>query len=217
MKIIWSPNPIATVVELDEFDKKLLWHKVKIHRLEEMIGEAHLDLDPEFQEWRRTALKERCPVDFVADARKHLRYRFISGEEKINGKSFDEVVGEATDDCVSALSSHHDGDCVCVPCSCEKCHAEMLVGVDTLAGLGKHEASSIDGCFSRGETPTVPQLEATLVKLSTYDGSSAPEWGQPHIARWVEEHKRAHAWLVAYQAAHFSTEPVGLLRTLGDV
>ena len=203
MRIVWNQNPLATVVELDDFDKKLLWHRMKIAQLEEMIGEAHFDLDPEHQEWCRTALKERCPVDFVADARKNLDYPYICGDEKRRDKSFDEYIEERAGEYADELALVHVGDCTCIACSCLKCHAERLIGVDTIPGLGKHEASYIGGNFTSKDG--VPRtLDEVIAHLADYEPKDVPEWGLPHVDRWREEAKRAHAWLVAYQREHFA-------------
>jgi len=191
MRIIWNPNPLLTAVELDDADKKLLWHQMKVHVLEERISEADFDLDPEHQKWCRDALKDRCPVDFVAEAQKSLDYPFICGDEKRNDKTFDEYITERADVYAAELLLGHSGDCTYVPCSCLKCHAEAMIGVDTIPGLGKHEASYI-GSASDGRT-----IDEAIVYLR-----------HAHVPRWIEEAKRAHAWLVAYQREHFAQEVV---------
>ena len=204
MKILWNHNPLATVVELEDFDKKLLWHQVKIEQLEMAIGEAHFDLDPEHQEWCRTSLGERCSKDFVADARRHLDYAYVCGDEERNGKSFEVRVTELTADYASELASKHCGDCTCVACSCPKCYAENLVGVDTIPGLGKHEALYIGGAFT-AKDGIVRTLDEAVTALADYEPKDVKAWGLPHVDRWREEAKRAHEWLIAYQREHFET------------
>jgi hypothetical protein len=205
MKIIWNPNPLATVVELDDFDKKLLWHRVKLAQLVETIGEAYFSLDPDHQEWCRTALKERCPTDFVADARGHLDYAYICGDRERNGQSFDAYVSELTDVYAAELASVHCGDCTCVACSCTKCRAEALVEVDTIPGLGKHEASYIGRFFDPNGQPQ-PTIDEVLAKLADYEPKDVQEWGLPHVDRWREEARCAHEWLVSYKREHFGAQ-----------
>ncbi len=48
---------------------------------------------------------------------------------------------------VDALKNAHCGDCTCIACSCDKCHAEELLGIHTTRGLGKHEASYVEAAF----------------------------------------------------------------------
>lgn len=44
MKIIWQPNPLHTIVELDEWEKKELWYKVKIDEMKSRLASAHFHL-----------------------------------------------------------------------------------------------------------------------------------------------------------------------------
>ena len=41
------------------------------------------------------------------------------------------------------LSEAHMGDCVCLPCSCSRCHAEQLYAVPLTATWSKHEGSAL--------------------------------------------------------------------------
>jgi hypothetical protein len=199
MKILWNQNPLATVVELDDHDKNLLWHRVKIARLESAICEAYCNLDPKYQEWCKTALKDK---DFIAEARRNLDYAYICGDESHNGKLFDAYVSELTDEYVAELSSLHYGDCTCVACSCMKCQAELLVDVATIPGLGKHEASHIRGAFAPKDQ-SQPTLNDVLIELADFEPKDVPECGLPHVDRWREEVRRAREWLVTYQRTHF--------------
>ena len=40
MKIINTENPLGSIIELNEAEEKLLWHKIKILKLEETIYDA---------------------------------------------------------------------------------------------------------------------------------------------------------------------------------
>jgi hypothetical protein len=203
MRIIWNPNPLATVVELDKADRTVLWHRVKIERLEEKIGSAYFDLDAEHGKWLESIGKGRSIDVAVAEALRHLDYAFISGDEKRRDKSFDEYIEELTQEYVQELASVHVGDCTCVACSCLKCHAETLVGVDTIRGLGKHEASYVGGAFEPKSAPP-RTLDEVIAHLADYEPKDVPDWGIPHVTRWREEGRRAHEWLIAYRREHFT-------------
>jgi|SRR5580692_7191686 hypothetical protein len=193
MKIIWTPNPLSTVVELDEHDLSLLWHRLKIERLEERIGQARFDLNQEDREWHNKNIKERTLDEAVASALKQL-----------DVDNVEEGLAADMTDCAKELSAKHSGDCTCVPCSCLKCHAETLMGVETITGLGKHEASYIDGAFADGRT-----IAEALGYLMDYRPTKGKGWEQfmdeefqVHVPRWIEEAKRAHAWLETYRETH---------------
>jgi len=193
MRIIWSPNPLATVVELDDHDRQIIRLRLEINRLKESMGQAHFDLEPEMREWHNKNVKERTLEEAVTAALVHLDVERV--EERLDK----DVVDYANE-----LSAKHSGDCTCVPCSCLKCHAETLMGIDTIAGLGKHEASYIDGAFESGRT-----LDQALDHLKDYRPTKSKGWEkfsdeefQAHIPRWVEEAKRAHAWLEKYRVEH---------------
>jgi hypothetical protein len=68
---------------------------------------------------------------------------------------------------------------------------------DTISGLGKHEASYIDGLFTPGS-----MLDEVIALLADYEPKDVP-WGAPHMDRWRAEAKRAHGWLVSYRREHF--------------
>jgi hypothetical protein len=193
MKIIWTPNPLETVVELDGHDRAILWHRLKIERLEERMGQAHFGLNPEDREWHNKNVKPRTLDEAVMAALKLL-----------DVESVEDGLAEDVEFYAKELAEKHSGDCTCIPCSCLKCHAETLMGVDTIAGLGKHEALAIDGAFAEGRT-----IDQALAHLADYRPTKGKGWEkateeefQAHVPRWVEEAKRAHAWLQKYRDAH---------------
>ena len=203
MRINWNHNPLLTVVELDEHDRQLLVLRTKVEMLEGRISEAHFDLDAEHGAWLKSIGKGRELSEAVEEAIRSLDYPYVCGDVDRNGQSFDVYVSERAKMYADELALGHSGDCTCVPCSCLKCHAENLVGIDTIAGLGKHEASYIGGAFGPKDSPRT--LDAALVSLSDYEPKDVQEWGIPHVERWRGEAKRAHEWLIAYQREHFST------------
>lgn len=200
MKIVWAPNPLRTVVELDDADRTLLRERIKSEEFENIITSAAFALDPGFD-------TKRTPEQGLAEARRWLDLNHLLDDEVRHGKTFTQRLDEKLAWCTEELGREHCGDCTCVAASCLKCHAERLLGVDTTAGLGKHEASKIGCAFRDGAT-----IDEAVQRLADY----VPTWNETwrdratfdlHVPRWIEEGKRAHAWLIAYRSAHFAAAP----------
>ncbi len=201
MRIVWAENPLNTRVELDGPDLKLLKEKLKSERLEDCLVSASFDLSSD----ALSRNKDKTAEERIAMAVQTLDADYLLDEAKRGGKTFSERLDESVVSYVQDLLDPHCGDCTCVAYSCSKCHAEGLLGVDTTKGLGKHPATKINAAFKEGG-----DIEGAIRWLSTYQPTHDPksnwaheEWAV-HVPRWVEEGKRAHAWLVAYKAEHFS-------------
>lgn len=145
MQIIWQPNPLKTIITLDEGEKRELWLRLKIESLEEMMGSADMDLD---DKWRATSGKMNTLEEAVAAARRSLDIRYVYGEAEHDGKTFDTWLSELCETHLESLSGEHHGDCICACSTCFKCRAEDMLGIDTIAGLGKYDAPDIRGAFA---------------------------------------------------------------------
>lgn len=198
MKITYTPNPLRTTVELDEHEKKEFWYKLKLERYEERMFSAHFSLeDGEYFDIARA----RNEVD--------PKYWLDDGREKI-----DQHITEYQNYYINALLDIHMGDCTCCASSCPKCHAEHLLGIDTIKGLGKFEGSKVFHVFWKDNNPD-PNSERTLDEVITlmdvpYKPVKGPAWDkfsqadfEVHIPRWQMEHDRALAWLKRYRDEHF--------------
>lgn len=183
MKITYNQNPMRTTVELDEREKKEFWYKLKIEQLEWKLHGGRFYLCPEFDSYN------------VSRAKEELTY-----EEA----ELDKYVDEMCNYYVNSLLDIHLGDCTCVPCSCDKCHAESLLGIDTIKGLGKHEGSKVFSAFDMkpggvdGRT-----LDEAIVCIEQYKPSADWEGWEAHAERWEREAKNALEWLKAYRDQHF--------------
>ncbi len=190
MKIIYQSNPLTTIVELDDNDREILRLKLIIENLEDRIYGAHFDLEPG-DRFDAEAARRELDVESLED-------------EPLN-----ERINKMLGYCLDELHGTHCGDCTCVPCSCLKCHAEYLLGIDTIKGLGKHPAHYVNSAFSEGRT-TLDEAIAWLsaykpVKNKSWEGISQEEFDR-HIPRWTEEARLACEWLKNYQQKHFSGE-----------
>jgi hypothetical protein len=200
MNIVWAPNPLLTTIVLDEQEKRFFRERLRSKYLEDRIEGAYFALDPAFRERRKTTLEQA-----VASAIRELDWEFTTCDEERDGKTIETYLDERLASFLEDLVDRHVGDCTCVPCSCTKCYAENLLGINTLEGLGKHEASKIGWAFDGGAS-----IEEAVGKLRDYKPvyTPNPNWPEEqwrvHVPRWIEEGLRAHAWLESYRQKHFA-------------
>ena len=192
MKIHWAQNPLQTTVELDDHDKEILRLKANVEVLEEHLSEASFHLDE--GKWFDLA-KAHAAID--------LHYDKEAVQESITQR-----VGWYIPELERGI---HCGDCTCVPASCSKCHAESVLGIDTIKGVGKHALTKIEGCFLK------PQIEKgkwagydldvtihdAIRKLENYEPKADWAGWEVHAPRWKAEASRALEWLRAYRDEHF--------------
>ena len=208
MKIIWQPNPLKTIVELDEADKRALRLKLEVEELKEIISSAHFALDPNHREWVMKHASVKPTEEPAVEALRILDLSYVRGDTERGGKKFDAYLDERLDYCVKALTEAHEGDCTCFPCSCEKCWAESLVGIDTTPGLGKHPGNYIQSAFRlRAPDCHEPTIDEALEYLRDYKPIKGKGWEkytdeqfQSHVPRWTADAKRAYEWLLNYKA-----------------
>lgn len=186
MIIHYQPNPLNTIVELDDLDLEKLRLKITIEELKERIYGAHFRLEPGDRFDPKEAMKE-LNVDGLED------------------EPFKARVNEQIEWCISELKDSHCGDCTCIPCSCMKCRAEYFLGIDTIPHLGKHQASAINGAFSNDRT-----IDEAIAYLHEHkpvrDGAwlkFPPEDFDRHVPLWMAEGKQAAKWLEDYRLKHF--------------
>lgn len=208
MKITYTPNPLNTVIELDEHEKRGLWYQLKIEDLVNRLFTVHYEL---------TYKGDKGPD--MARVLRHADPKYYLGEtaekDPIDARA-DELLAHYLEE----LRGSHVGDCTCFPMSCSKCHAEDMLGVNTIKGLGKHEAHKVQGAFStgqaadgtwlpeRGLNEAITRLEGFEERLTPPTGDSQASWDRvggwaQHVPRWTREADRAVEWLKAYRAEHF--------------
>ncbi len=196
MKIEWKVNPLETRVTLDDADRKALRLAI---RLEAALSAIN------YRDLRDSA---KTPEDAERYA-KYIKSYDDTARDKDAAKLDDRVAMYEEE-----LQSSHVGDCICFACSCMKCHAEDYLGISTIPGLGQHEGSKIDSCFT--DTTTKPWSRKTLTAAETIALLSKPisrekneHWkNQPQeawdacIPRWETERERALRWYQTYAQEH---------------
>lgn len=177
MRIRWAENPLASVVELTESEKRELRLKLEIEDLEERLMRASLHLE------------EKSQFFSLEKARSELDGAFLEDEEKRRQASFQERAESMSQELRGGI---HAGDCTCVAMSCWKCYAESLAGADTLGEVGKHALHYVDMAF-RAEG--VETCEQAIAYLRANPPKSREPWMEAHIPRWEREQAEAIGYL----------------------
>lgn len=181
MKIKYAQNPLLSIIELDDTERTILWYRIKVKEMEEMLFEAHFYL----QEGREYFSIERARTAVEAD--------YYCTDDK---SPLDKRVDMLYECALSELTSRHSGDCTCFACSCAKCWTEQLLGIDTIKGLGKHEAHKIQSIFHADEN--ISAAEALVRMQNQAPIEVTKDWHEQHIERWRAERIRALEWFSNY-------------------
>ncbi len=196
MKITYHKNPLYTTVALDEHEKKELWHTIRFQQMQELLFDVHFHL----QEGEYFDLNE---------ARQMAAPDYYMGEDATQKSQLDARCDMLLDYYLCELMGSHAGDCTCFPCSCGKCHAEDLLGIHTIKGLGKHAAHKILSAFGPNNEKTIEEALASLAQYTPIKSNAWSAFAQEdfdkHVPRWTAESKAAYDWLLAYRNTHFST------------
>ena len=198
MKITYAENPLFTTIELDDHEKEVLRLKIKVNELEERISSADIYLDPGNAHWVMKETKRHQPhtlETLIEQVRKdYLDIDYIWAEADAE-RSLDKRVDVLLEHYLDELMSCHGGDCTCVACSCGKCHAEGLLGINTIEGLGKCCASKVNSAFGKDNERTINEV---LESLLNYNPVASAAWDKAGAS--------AHAWLLNYRDTHFKDQ-----------
>lgn len=190
MKINWNQNPFFTTIEIDDRDKEMILKSIQAEAYEDML--CDLDL------WISGDIKTDIPVTIEMVAEK------VSGWGKICNLT---VESEQIQGYIDELKYPHCGDCICVPCSCMRCHVEVMLGVNTIEGLGKHSARKVEGAFGKDGKRTIDEAITILetpqehIKGASWKNISQEDF-EKHIPRWEKEREAAADWLRDYKQKH---------------
>ena len=126
MRYIYYPNPLRTRVYLDDQEKEIFRLKYKEEYLKDIIFGVKYRLDKDPND------KLECPNPH-RNGKTNWELAKDEIPDNIYGDEFDEHIDEMANYYLNDLENgYHVGDCTCVPCSCSKCHAEYLIGIDTI-------------------------------------------------------------------------------------
>lgn len=191
MKTNWNQNPLRTSVDLDEQDLKTILLSIQNEHYTNILCDIDL--------WLSGKIDKEVPYTAEEVQRRISKWGEICNME---------VTHDEVQLIVEELQGSHGGDCVCWPCTCFKCVAESHLGIDTLSGLGKHEASSIMGAFGKNGDRTIDEAIESLniphtyeTRHSSWEKYSREEY-EKHIPRFDAESKRAAEWLRKYKEEH---------------
>jgi hypothetical protein len=191
MKINWNQNPLRTAIDVDDRDKQMILLAIQNEEYSQIL--CGLDL------WLSGRVQKDVPHSIEEVQKRISRWGEICNMN---------IEHEDVKMHVYELQSSHGGDCTCWAMTCGKCMAESFLGIDTIKGLGKHEAHKIMGAFGEKGDRTID--EALEVLRTPYDyekrhlswKNASPDEYAKHIPRWEAEKKRAIEWLEKYKEDH---------------
>lgn len=194
MLITYNKNPLFTTIELNSFEQKELWYKIKINEMENLLLETSFHI------------QENQYFD-IEQARNFVNEGYYSSDKNIKSP-LDSHCDILFKSYLESLMSFHVGDCTCIPCSCSKCVAESLLGINTIEYLTPHVAYKINLAFGRSNENTTEQAiyylaNYTPKKDSSWDNYSQEDFDK-HIPRWIEESKKSHDYLVSYSNTYLN-------------
>jgi hypothetical protein len=191
MKINWHQNPFLTTVELDERDKERILIAYQNEEYSNILCDLNLELNGKYNRPALTDLEV-------------IKEKVGKWGEICNLKADSEEIQSY----MKELEYPHMGDCTCVPCSCMRCFVENMLGIDTIEGLGKHEANKMWGAFGKDGTTAIDEAIMVLEEPYRYEErhegyKDYPEESYMALAvRWNKERKSAAEWLKKYKEEH---------------
>lgn len=136
-----TENPLHAKVTLSESAKREFTYRFALKQMEDMAWEVRFRCDEAHK-----ALDPKRALEAVED------FTEFEGHDKYPEGSYEFWEAFANkrglDNYIHALNEEHGGDCTAVACSCIRCWAESLAGLNTFKG-GKHMGASISGMFAK--------------------------------------------------------------------
>jgi|ERR1700691_1629201 len=187
MKILYNQNPLKTVIELDETDKKLVKLSIRYANLE--------DLTYDIIDGILETIKNNIMVDYKTLEKSSDRIELYDRINAATNNDYDFIIEE--------LSGTHIGDCTCMPASCTKCRGEEYLGINTISGLTKHQACIISNIFNKENITIIQVLNLLLTKTweKPDNWSSQKQW-EEYLPGFKQTYLETYNWLYEYYNIH---------------
>lgn len=145
------PNPLASIIEIDDRDKEFIRMKHKISEMEELMWNAHRDRnDPE------------------------KVHHWLEPKYLLDGE-FDKSIDDYVNVLILELAGQHGGDCTAFPAGCGKCLVEDYLGITTVP-FSKGVGHAIDYAFRYGKT-----VKNSMRILKEWDNPYAYEYMEKYL------------------------------------
>jgi hypothetical protein len=185
--IVYTENPLAQKILIDEKEREILRLKIRVEDLEDKLCSISNILDSKKSEYEKlTESRQECNIFDSADKEKEYN-AFIE-------KRLQEYDRE--------LTREHGGDCTSIPCSCMKCHAENFLGVDSLGEISNSSAYRILDAFNE-RSGNCKTCEEAIIYLKEHPPLVNSEYAA-HRERWIADHQKAIEYLEKYQKEKLS-------------
>lgn len=188
MKINWNPNPLATTIDVDDRDRRI----IRAYLQREMYSNLLCRLDMQIEK------KIKPHLESIEEIHKEIKKWGDICDMKIDHEDIQDLVDE--------LQLDHMGDCVSQPCACMKCRAESAIGFETIKGLKNSQGHKLMIAFSDGRD--INQAIEHLKTPYRYENrhkcweDTDEESYMRHTVRWQEEKDAALVWLLEYKEKH---------------
>jgi hypothetical protein len=176
MKITYNHNPLKTTIELSKKEKGEFWQRIKVEELIWIIADIEYHLD-ELGNFNLEKARKSADTEYCCDK-----------EDGIN-----KLVNDRYQVYLDALQDIHLGDCTYVACSCVKCHAEHILGIDTIKGLRGSSAYHVAGAFEKNRN-----IHQAIEYLKNYQPKIEKGW-EAYEEGWKAQAKEALEWLTKYR------------------
>lgn len=202
--ITLTENPLQSKVTMTESARREFVLRFALKQMEDIAWEVKFRNDEQ-----SSSFKPERAADAVTT------FTEFEGHDVYpeNSFSFWEAFGKKNhlDSYIHALNEEHGGDCTAVACSCIRCWAESLAGIDTCPG-GKHMNARIAALFAAPITdPKLVAYQAERKQKSDeywekFKQEKPQEWEAIQV-RWakeradLDEYMRKHRQLLAEQNA----------------